>query len=457
MERMSYFTDAAEFGFSPEKSGTENKIALQNALDRGGTVVVGLPGVYDLSGTVFIGSYTSLIFSNGVFIRKVNDEGGFCQVILNKGALTKAYDTNIRIENLSIIVNGVDNLNYHVFGLRGQLGLFYVKDAHIKGFRCMDLGAAQYGIHICTFEDICVSDAVISGKKDGVHLGTGRRFTIRDCTFCTGDDAVALNAHDYDTGNPELGWIEDGIVENCHDLDEENRVGYFCRILAGAWRDWFFGIEVQKSDSVVSNGRLYRVRANPDGTVYTSKTPPTHEKGEAVLDGIRWVCVSDKPVYTAGVRNVTFRDIFIRKPRTAFSVHFDNDRYSRSYYPGAEIPRQEQLVFDGIRILHKNKLPLFNINTPIDSITVVNSSIQNNYVSFSSNGAMDNYYKTRINFLGCVFGNDGETELVVNSIKGKEAVIKTSQSIEAGENFRATVNAGEGNITVISDLTGLCK
>jgi hypothetical protein len=71
-----------------------------------------------------------------------------------------------------------------------------------------------------------------------------------------------------------------------------------------------------------------------------------------VLDGITWGVVQDDVTYTAGVRNVVFRDIFLRKPRVGFSVHFDNDAYSRSYYPGAPIPAQEQLHFDNIRVLH---------------------------------------------------------------------------------------------------------
>ena len=37
----------------------------------------------------------------------------------------------------------------------------------------------------------------------------------------TFDDAIALNAHDYATSNPELGWIENGVIENCHDLNAE--------------------------------------------------------------------------------------------------------------------------------------------------------------------------------------------------------------------------------------------
>jgi hypothetical protein len=120
----------------------------------------------------------------------------------------------------------------------------------------------QYGIHVCTFEDLLINDVIIKGDKDGVHLGRGKRFVITNGVFQTFDDAVALNAHDYSTGNPEVGWIENGVVEKCYDLNASNTTGYFCRILAGAWIDWKAGMEVQQSDAVVSNGRIYRYRCN---------------------------------------------------------------------------------------------------------------------------------------------------------------------------------------------------
>lgn len=301
--------DAADFGFSPQATGMDNTKALQKALDVGGTIVVNEPGTYHLAGTVYIGSHTSLIFGNNIFIKKVDEQGPFTHVILNKGALTRTYDEHITIENLYIIVNGMDVLNFQVFGLRGQVAFFYIRDLKIDGFRCMDLGKIQYCIHICTFEDITINDVIIKGKKDGVHLGKGKRFRISNGVFETFDDAVALNAHDYDTGNPELGWIEDGIVENCHDLDAENTTGFFCRILAGAWVDWQKGMEVQKSDTVVSVGRLYRVKADPDGTVYQSMTQPIHENGSMVLDGITWVMVQDHVTYTTGFE-ISFSAIF---------------------------------------------------------------------------------------------------------------------------------------------------
>ncbi|WP_054023589.1 hypothetical protein [Bacillus sp. FJAT-28004] len=458
---MSLFIDAADFGFSPQSTGIDNAIALQKALDASGTIMVSRPGTYKLARTVYIGSYTTLIMGNNVFVQKEDEEGPYSHVILNKGALTKTYDEQISIENLHIVVNGMDIRTFDdVFGLHGQLALFYVKDVRIERFRCMDLGKMQYGIQICTFEDIIIHDVMIKGDKDGVHLGRGKRFHICNGIFQTYDDAVALNAHDYDVGNPELGWIEDGVVENCHDLarsKENDAMGFFCRILAGAWKDWETGMVVQKSDTVVSSGRLYRVKADADNKAYVSNTQPVHQSGSMVIDDINWTVVQDDVVYTAGVRNVTFRSIFLYKARIGFSVHFDNDKYSRSYYPGAPVPHQEQLVFENIRVLHDQKIPFASINTPIDVLTITNSSFKNNSISFHGNKAMTEYYKTRINLVGCVFNQKGLMDLVVNSVENKEIQLNTTASVSIDDDFTANLIPGPGRIHANSDLGGLSK
>ena len=131
-------------------------------------------------------------------------------------------------------MNGVDNCSDLILGLRGMVGFSYVRDLRIKGFRCYDLTGMQYALQVVRFEDIIIEDTIIKGHKDGIHLGPGKRFTIRDGVFQTFDDAIALNGQDYSTSNPELGWIEDGVIENCYDLNQEETVGYFCACWRGA-------------------------------------------------------------------------------------------------------------------------------------------------------------------------------------------------------------------------------
>lgn len=456
IDRGTGFIDATALGFLPDVDGAHNQKALQQAVDCGGTVIVSRPGVYDLSGTVYMGSDTSLVFGAGTFVRKVDLNGPFSHVLLNKGALTKTWDHRISVDGLHVIVNGLDVRTFaDVFGLHGQLSFFYAKDIKITRFRCMDLGRWQYGIHVCTFEDLIVDDVIIDGNKDGVHLGRGCRFTIRNGIFRTFDDAIALNAHDYDVGNPELGWIENGLVESCHDLDQENTTGFFCRILAGAWPDWQESMELQKSDTVVHAGRLYRVRADPDERIYRSLTPPTHATGHAVLDGITWVAVQDDVIHTCGVRNVTFRDIWLHKPRIGFSVHFDHDKYSRSYYPGSPIPRQENLIIENCTVLHEGTSDFLRINTPIDTVQVTRSRFRRGRISLGG-VVLPEQGTTHIRLSDCTFVTSGPTEVLANHLPGRRVIFHTSGSTVTGADFHATVSSADGASTLVrSDLPGL--
>ncbi len=455
---LSAQIDPARYGFSPAASGLANAAALQKALDHAGAVTVTQPGTYKLARTVYIPSNTTLTFAPNVRIQKVVEEKPFTHVLLNRGALTKTWDEHIRVSGLHIVVNNVDVREWQVYGLHGQLAFFYIRDLKIDNFRLFDGGRIQYAIHVCTFEDIHIEDVQIKGGKDGIHLGRGRRFTLRNGTFETGDDAIALNAHDYSVGNPELGWIEDGVIENMHDLPNPARqIGYFARILAGAWIDWRPGMQVQQSDTVVSNGRLYRVQSQPDGKVYTSATRPTHTTGSQTLDGIPWGVVQDDVTYTAGVRNVVFRDIFLSKPRTAFSIHFDNDKYSRSFYPGASTPRQENILLENVRVLYSEPTAFLSIRTPIDVLTIANSTLRNNRIQFLSNQAMNDYGPTRINMTGCVFAHSGELTWIVNRAPGKQITLKTAASVELSPGFVARLDPGPGQITSDSDISGLRK
>ncbi|MBD2844021.1 hypothetical protein IDH44_02360 [Paenibacillus sp. IB182496] len=209
---------------------------------------------------------------------------------------------------------------------------------------------------------------------------------------------------------------------------------------------------MQKSDTVVSEGRLYRVKADPDGKVYTSHTRPVHLQGTEELDGIAWAMVQSDVTYTAGVRNVTFRNIFLRKARTAFSVHFDNDRFSRSYYPGAPVPLQEQLVFDQVRVLHEHAKPLLAINTPIDAIAVTSSHCRDNPIVFRGNRAMSDYGVTRLQLAGGSYGYAGAMNLVENEVPGKRIVLRAWGSMPRHEAFEARLVAGPGTIEAETDL-----
>lgn len=455
---FGWAVDASAFGFAPEKTGKENLSAIQKALDAGGLVTVERPGRYRIADTMMIGSDTTLRCAPGVVFVKSDEGKKFSHIILNKGALTRTWDRNIAIDGFALSVNGMDLDTWQVYGLRGHFAFFYVKDLKISRFRCDDLERVQFCIHICTFEDLQIDDVIIDGRKDGIHLGRGKRFAIRNCRLRTGDDPIALNAHDYAESNPEMGWIEDGVIENIHEIyDPTVKRGFFCRILAGAWIDWREGMEVRQSDTVVSAGRMYRFRMSPRarGKTFVSRVRPDHETGTRVYDdGCEWTMTQTNVQYTAGCRNVVFRDIFIEQPRTAFCIYYDNDVNSRSYYPGAEIPIQKNIVFDNVNVLHGARKPILAIETPVDSVTFQNCDINKCCLWITTGEGPVG--PTKISLLGCRFRAEGDYMLAGGGPAGKEVLLKTAGSQHWAPDFKARVD-GPAHWTVDSDLPGLRK
>lgn len=375
------------YGFSTENDGLTNAKILQELVNGGGEIAVETEGIYDISETVEIGDNTTLRFAKGVQIRRQpssSDRNGM--LLINKGIATHTYNENIKIIGLHIDCNNVESDDWgadslHV-GLRAHVGMIYIKNLTVEDFECIGVQKCDYGIQISAFENIHLENLYITGDKDGIHLGWGKGFTIRNGKFCTFDDPIALNAFDYATSNTHVGWIEDGIVEDCYDLNAEETTGFFCRLLGGAWCDWFEGMKVQHSDTVCSCGRVYRVIARPDGEVYTSSTPPSHEFGVKTYNGIVWACVRDEGIYDCGCRNIVLRNIHLQKKRhSAIGLSLNYDVYARSYYPGCKLVAQENISFENIFIENEVKY-LIESNHPTKDIRIKNTDMKNSAVYF---------------------------------------------------------------------------
>ncbi len=380
--------NANEYGFLPESNAYKNSEALQKAVDKGGYVQVTAPGIYRISEQIEIGDNTKLVFCEGVILRREASFSGINRcAFINKGALKGEYNRNIEIVGLHLECNGIESddfgVNSRIAGLRAQVAMIYVKNLRIDGFECHGLLEKDYAIQVSAFKNIVLNDLYITGNKDGVHLGWGDGFVIRNGKFRTFDDPIALNAFDYATSNTHVGWIENGIIENCVDIDDNTTTGFFCRILGGAWCRWHKGMQVQHSDTVAVNGKTYRVLMNPkDGKLYTSHTPPCHQKGIMEYDGINWVVVRNTEELDCGCRNIIIRNCILQKKRgTGIAISLNYDTYARSYYPGCVCVPQSGITLDNI-ILENDVDILLHSTYPSENITLKNIDFKNSKICF---------------------------------------------------------------------------
>lgn len=377
--------NASAYGFLPTNTGENNSVALQNVVNGGGTILVDYPGTYDVSISCIIGSDTTIIFGAGVYLNRVTNSSGKTAVypFVNAGSYSGEYDENIAIIGLHLITNGL-GMGYQgtsIYGQRGQLSFANIKNLLIKDFEILDgTNNNDYNIHIQRFENITLEDIKIISQKDGIHLGTGKRFAIRHCYFITNDDAIALNAHDYPTGTRYLGWIENGIVEDITlGRDDTYNAGRGLYMLGGSWLDWISGNSYRTyGDAVVSNGIIYRSvgTISQDKPTLVSTDKPTHTSGEQTYsDGLTWrACQTVDVCYNCGVRNVVFSNIHIDRTSTAtMTISCDNDAYSRSYYPNSDIPVFENIVLRDIFTRSGAITALINTGFPVRNLRVVNA------------------------------------------------------------------------------------
>ena len=380
--------NANEFGFLPENDGDLNAKNLQKAVDMGGEIYVERAGVYDLAEPIELGDDTALIFGAGITVRRQPSKTGVNgNAFINKGAFARKVNRNIKLIGLKLVCNGVEStgvgIKSRMVGLRAQVAFIYVENLEVKDFECTGLVQKDYGLQVCAFENIRLENLFIAGNKDGVHLGWGKGFVIRNGKFCTYDDPIALNAYDYSVSNTHVGWIENGLIENCYDLADDTTTGYFCRILGGAWCAWHKGMLVHHSDTVTHNGRIYRVVMNPtDGKLYPSNTPPTHADGVKEYDGINWVMCREGEDLDCGVRNVHLKNIYLEKKRNiGISFDLNYDTYARSYYVGCKPVPQTDVTFENVHI--QADISCFvRANYPTGTVKIVNTDLKDSKVRF---------------------------------------------------------------------------
>ncbi len=334
---LNRYEDAADYGFLPTNTATANVTALNAALLGGNkTLVVSKPGVYFMDSTVYIDDYTNLIFGKGVVLQKV---AYYMVAFVNRGALTRSLNTNIKIQGLKMVINNFVNAfapNEPLYGLSGIICFFHINNLEIFDTEILDIPVSNWGIQVCTFTNLHINGFVLKGNKDGIHLGRGKTFLIENGVCDTYDDAVALNGHDYTNCNPEIGSIEDGIIRNITDLYKSPTTGYFSRLLIGAWVDWYSGIQLQKGDAIVHGGKTYRIEA-AIGASYNSTTAPSIPDGQnsvVMPEGFTLIKCSNDAVYSANIINVKYENIKSYSDRNVLTVELDfGSDYNRSIHP----------------------------------------------------------------------------------------------------------------------------
>ena len=327
--------NASDYGFLPSAEAAVNVAALQKALDGGNkTLVISKPGVYLLDKTVYIDDDTKIIFGAGVLLKKT---GSYTHVLINRGVLKRVWNKNISIDGLHINVNKVDRFVSEgdlTYGMRGHLSLLRVRNAEITRFRCLDLGRGQFCLQVCAFDNLLIDNFEIRGDKDGVHIGTGRNFVIRNGVCETFDDAIALNAQDYPSCQPIQGDIEDGLIENITDVRKAKTSGHFARLLTGAWVDWHKGIRLQHGDTVKHGKNVYRTVMKLGTNEFASVEAPVHTQGVWTdSSGLRFIHNQSDGCKQANIRNVTFQNLHLRDKRTGFAASWESGKYHRAVHP----------------------------------------------------------------------------------------------------------------------------
>ncbi|MDE5525707.1 hypothetical protein [Elizabethkingia meningoseptica] len=356
------FVDAADFGFLPTKTASENVTALQNALNGGNkTLTVSIPGVYDLNARVFIDDNTHIIFGAGVILRKA---AYYDFVLINRGAATRTWNENITVENLTISYNGYDWMekdpNSPFYGLRGFLTFWFIRKLKVKNYTCKNYSDGQWALQIADFYDFIVDGVEIDGHKDGIHLGRGKKFVIRNVKSKCYDDTIALNSFDYPQSNPTIGDIEDGLIEMIDDnynntWDNGSR---FTLLLVGTPVAWRTNIPIKNGDAVTYNGKTYiALTGTTTGQEFISVTFPNAEYDavQATPEGIKWRKIDSTAVQSANIKNVTYRNINHNFPVSGWLAMFlidEEGAYSRSLHPEVpadKMPYAENIVFENIK------------------------------------------------------------------------------------------------------------
>ncbi len=223
----------------------DDTLALQELLNRGGTVTVERPGTYLVSKTLIIHSNTRLILAPGV--RLLAAPFSRCALIENEHFCGGGRDQNIEIvggiwdgncDNMGLVAEYESEHRLdHPYSPHRFMGKL-IRFAHIDKIflvRMTVVNPVSYGVQIGDVYGFVVRDIFFDynwhfGTTDGIHInGPARDGVIENLAGTTNDDLVSLTTYDEPHAEVSIGDIENVYI---HNLSAKN--GYSgIRLLSG--------------------------------------------------------------------------------------------------------------------------------------------------------------------------------------------------------------------------------
>ncbi len=179
--------------------------AIETCAEKGGGIVSVPAGTF-LSGTVFMKSDVSLHLEHGAVLKGVDDLDAYTPYIPAKARLENADPKKFSWNRALILGVGVRNVSIfgegtvdgsHVFDpngeekMRGPHAILFAESRNISFSRFTVDQASNYGILAFEIENAVFENLAFTQGWDGIHVRGGKQMLIRNCSFHTGDDAIA--------------------------------------------------------------------------------------------------------------------------------------------------------------------------------------------------------------------------------------------------------------------------
>lgn len=346
--------NAKDYGFLPSASAAVNTAALQAAILGGNKTVFIDYGIYEVDDTILIDSNTVIIAPAGFKMKKM---ATYCQVFLNRGALTKEYNENIIIDGLEIIVNGKETSSVLVPNMRCHLGFYYIKNLKLINYKSLDGGSFNFNTMFIHFENIYVNNFQITSLKDGFSLQNGHNIIFDTGILETQDDAIGVKCIDFPSLLVEVGDIYDITIINTIDRtpNSQSEGGYFARLMTASWDNWTNGNIYKAGEICLNEGKLYQV--NNTNFSHTASSAPTHTNGVITgADTISWKYLNISSIYSANIYNLKIINHKQEKKRSliASNIYIDNAINLTAATPGTE----DHSFVSNIKILNSEITPL---------------------------------------------------------------------------------------------------